>query len=76
MSFIYSYLSTATGEWVIQQRKEFRNGKITEERIAKLNELDFTWDGRSSSGERKSLNAGEVCYEFGEHEDGLAEVEE
>jgi hypothetical protein len=22
------------------------------------------------------LNAGEVCYEFGEHEDGLAEVEE
>ncbi|KAL7504325.1 hypothetical protein ACHAXN_002006 [Cyclotella atomus] len=58
------------GEWVIQQRKEFRNGKITEERIAKLNELDFTWDGRSSSGERKSLNAGEVCYEFGEHEDG------
>jgi hypothetical protein len=65
---------TATGEWVIQQRKEFRNVKITEECIAKLNKLDFTWHG---SG-RKSLNGGEseVCYEFGEHDDGLVKVEE
>jgi hypothetical protein len=69
---------TATGEWVIQQRKEFRNVKITEECIAKLNKLDFTWHGRSSSGGRKSLNGGEseVCYEFGEHGDGLVKVEE
>jgi hypothetical protein len=30
---------------------------------------------RSSSGGRKSLNVGEneVCYEFGDHGDGLAE---
>ena len=59
---------------MIQQRKEFRNVKITEECIAKLNKLDFTWHG---SG-RKSLNGGEseVCYEFGEHDDGLVKVEE
>jgi hypothetical protein len=32
------------GEWVITQRKTFKNGSIREDRLAKLNELGFRWN--------------------------------
>ena len=34
------------GEWVIEQRKQMRTGVIREDRIRKLNEIGFEWDGR------------------------------
>jgi len=35
-------------EWVLAQRKHFKAGKLSEDRIVKLNEIGFTWEIRSS----------------------------
>lgn len=49
------------GEWVIEQRKQMRKGGIKEERMQKLNELGFEWDGRrvQSSGVMHDVNVDE-----------------
>lgn len=54
------------GDWVIHQRADFRNGKMSEQRIAKLNELDFAWNGKT--GSRKSLSSGICADGYDEHE--------
>ena len=49
------------GEWVIEQRKQMRKGGIKEERMQKLNELGFEWDGRrvQMSGVMHDVNVDE-----------------
>jgi len=37
---------TSLGRWVSKMRKYRRWGKLSEERIRRLDELSFTWDGR------------------------------
>lgn len=37
------------GEWCITQRKHFKKGWLSLERIAKLNQIGFVWDARCSS---------------------------
>jgi hypothetical protein len=32
------------GKWVANQRQRFKNKSLSEERIAKLNKLGFTWE--------------------------------
>jgi hypothetical protein len=39
--------NTPLGEWVVVQRRLFQTGRLSEERIAKLNEIEFTWKMRT-----------------------------
>ena len=37
------------GRWIVNQRVLFRCGKLPEERIKRLNELDFVWNSQDAS---------------------------
>ena len=40
----------------MQQRSKLKCGTLSEKRIAKLNELDFTWDCRKSAESKNTNN--------------------
>jgi hypothetical protein len=42
------------GEWALAQRKHFKNGKLSQERITKLNELGYCWDPRRGPAPKES----------------------
>ena len=46
-------LIVATSTLTMQQRSKLKCGTLTEKRIAKLNELDFTWDCRKNAMSEK-----------------------
>jgi len=46
--------------WVDRQRRAGRKGKLTTERVRKLNELDFVWDPRGGDGASEVVGCDEV----------------
>jgi len=40
--------SAGLGFWAVKQRKNFKKNKLSQERIDKLNSIDFNWSPRSS----------------------------
>lgn len=44
------------GEWVSRQRKNYHAGKLTNERISVLNDINFVWTVDHKTAQRKTVN--------------------
>jgi hypothetical protein len=57
------------GEWCITQRKHFKKGWLSLERIAKLNQIGFVWDARCSSNSGSNVVKNDIGNRFHEDDD-------